>query len=461
MFDGAAFTATLTQLAMPVTVVTATGGMSVVMQMQTVAKATIPGGMFVAPRVTSVAVRNIGPGGSITSAAQSFSVGTPAPTLTSLGGVPVPLLVDNPGFTLIVSGTGFIPGTSIVVQGTPITTAFISDTQLSGFVPPSLLISGGTLAVTALKPQPTIGPSNALTMTLTSPLPGVTSIAPSFAETRLTEDAQPLQITVKGFGFVKGSIIQIDKNDVQTTYVSSSQLTGSLAQPQIEKARVALITVKNPDPVVSTFHFDSPMPLSLYNPVPTVTSLDASALLFDPNPRFEGDTPQFPAQVVIHGTNFVKDGLIYVYGTPCDDLAGGFAGQRISSTVIVGSVTIACTGLYRIGVVNPQPGGGISTLLSFTVSDYSAPSPVVVGGLSPAAVSANSGSFDLTISGANFSAGAVVNFGAAVLLPNLVTTNAIIVNVPGYLVKSSGTIPVSVTNPDLTGNSNRILFTVN
>src|SRR5205085_9172687 len=175
--------------------------------------------------------------------------------------------------------------------------------------------------VTALKPQPTIGPSNALTITLTSPIPGVTSIAPSFAEARLTEDAQPLQITVRGFGFVSGSVIQIDKNDVQTKYVSSSQLTGMLVQPQIEKARIALISVKNPDPVVSTFHFDSPIPLSLYNPVPTVTSLDSSALLFDPNPRFLNDKPMIPAQSILHGTKFVKEGLVYIYGTPCDDLA--------------------------------------------------------------------------------------------------------------------------------------------
>jgi hypothetical protein len=150
-----------------------------------------------------------------------------------------------------------------------------------------------------------------------------------------------------------------------------------------------------------------------------------------------------------------------VYGTPCDDLAGGFAGTRISSTVIIGSINIACIGTYKIGVVNPQPGGGLSTLLSFNVSTYSAPTPVVVAGLSPASVSANSGSFVLTISGSNFNSGAVVNFGAAVLTPALVTSNTIIVNVPGYLVTTSGAIPVSVTNTDLTGNSNRILFTVN
>ena len=151
---------------MPVAVVTATGGIAVVLQTQTVLKATIPASMLAVPRVTSVAVRNNGPGGSVMSAAQSFSVGTPPPVLSSLSGVPNPLLAGNPGFTLTVTGTGFVPGTSILVQGFPIATTFISNTQLNGSVPGFLLLTANTLNVTAVNPQPTVGSSNALTMTI-------------------------------------------------------------------------------------------------------------------------------------------------------------------------------------------------------------------------------------------------------------------------------------------------------
>ena len=166
IFDGIAFPGTLTQAGVPVAVVTATGGIAVVLQTQTVLKATIPASMLAVPRVTSVAVRNNGPGGSVMSAAQSFSVGTPPPILSSLSGVPNPLLAGNPGFTFTVTGTGFVPGTSILVQGFPITTTFISNTQLSGSVPGFLLLTANTLNVTAVNPQPTVGSSNALTMTV-------------------------------------------------------------------------------------------------------------------------------------------------------------------------------------------------------------------------------------------------------------------------------------------------------
>src|SRR5262249_22903181 len=163
-------------------------------------------------------------------------------------------------------------------------------------------------------------------------------------EARVTENALPTPITVRGFGFVRNSVIQIDGKDVPTTFTDSTTLSGAVPQQQMENARIALISVKNPDPVASAFHYDSPVPLSVYNPVPTVTSLDASTLLFDPTPRYLNDTPKFPAQIIIHGTNFVKTGLVYIYSTPCDSLAGGFSGNRVSSTVIIGGINIACKG---------------------------------------------------------------------------------------------------------------------
>jgi hypothetical protein len=378
-------------------------------------------------------------------------------------GVPNPLLVGNAGFTLTVLGTGFVQGTAIVVGNTSLVTVFDSDTQLRAFVPASLLQAGGTVSVTVIKPQPTIGPSNALQIVLTSPAPGLLSVEPAFSEARLTETALPFQVTVTGFNFVANSVAQIDGTDVPTTFLNPTTVVASIPQPQMETARIALITVRNPDPIISTFHFDNAALLSIYNPVPTVTSIDVSLLTYDPTPRFQGDNPLYPAQVLIHGTNFAKDALSrYLTGSPCLDKSGAFTGVRYSSTLIIAKVNIACTGAYQFGFTNLQPGGGVSNLMSFNVSPYTPPgSPVTVSGLAPAARDSASGPFDLTIMGANFSDAPVVNFGTAVLFPTSVTANTIVVKVPAYLVSRPGMFPVSVTNPDLTGNSNAVLFTVN
>lgn len=394
----------------------------------------------------------------MSSASTIFSVGNPAPVLTSMSGVPDPLLIGHPGFTLIVNGTGFTSATTIRINGIAIATTFISSTQLRGVVPAALLGEGGVLRITALNPSPTVGPSNELTVALFNPIPGVLSITPNFSEVRLDPNALPLVITVRGFGFRPGAVVQVESTDVPTEFRSSIELVATVPQKVLETAAIVVVRVKNPEP---TLGISEAQPLSIYNLVPTVTSVESSLLLYDPIPRFEGDTGVYTAQVVIRGTNFVKTDLRYIFSSPCPDLSAGLTGERVSSTMIIGKIAIACTGTYSLGAVNPAPGGGRTSLISFTVATYVAPTPLTVVGLAPAAVLAGAGTFTMTITGSNFADGAVVNFGTAVLFPTSITPNVIVVTVPSYLVSSFGIVPVSVTNPNVTGNSNRILFTVN
>ena len=69
--------------------------------------------------------------------------------------------------------------------------------------------------------------------------------------------------------------------------------------------------------------------------------------------------------------------------------------------------------------------------------------------------------FELTINGANFQPGALVNFGTAILTPDTVSGSTITVNVPSYYVPTTGIIPVTVTNPGTGGTSTRLLLIVN
>lgn len=458
VFEGVAVLTTISTAALPVTVAGATGGTVTVIQNVQALKTVLEAAKLAVAHIGSFFIRTNGPGGSASSDAVAFVVGGAAPVLTSMTGVPDPLLIGNPGFTLTVNGTGLTAETVLRVGETALATTFLSSTQLRALVPPSLLGEGGLLKVTALNPQPTVGPSNALTVSLFNPIPGMTSISPNSTAVRLDPNSLPLELTVNGFGFSKDAIVTVEGTEVPTEYRSSILLVGSVPQKVLEAAKILVVKVKNPPPTLGT---SEALPLSLYNLVPTLRSLDASPLVFDPNPRFKDDKPSFTAQVVIRGTNFTKDGLIYVIGTPCDNDVGGLGGERVSSTLIVGTIKIACLGLYRLGVVNPQPGGGLSELLGFTVSEYTAPTAVSITGLAPAGIVAGGDTFTLTISGSNIATGAVVNFGTAVLFPASVTSNAIVVTVPSYLVKSSGIVPVSITNPDATGNSNRLLFTLN
>jgi hypothetical protein len=460
VFEGTPVFTTIGTAALPVTVSGATGGTVTVVQNVTALKATISAARLAVAHTGSFVVRTHGPGGSVSSATVTFVVGNPAPVITSMSGVPDPLLIGNPGFTLVVNGTGFTSTTTLQVNGVALATTFVSPTQLRAFVPPQLLGQGGVLRVTALNPSPTVGPSNALEVSLFNPIPGVLSITPNFTEVRLDPNSLPLQMTVRGFGFSAAAVALIDGVEVPTVVRNSIELVASIPQKVLETARIAVVQVRNPPPTLGTSEAQA---ISIFNLVPTVTSVEASPLFWDPIPRFVGDPQTYPGQIIIRGTNFVRaeDGLKFLFSTPCDDKAGGLTGDRVSSTLIIGRIQIGCAGTYRLGATNPQPGGGVGNLLAFTVATYAAPAAHSVSGLAPAAIVAGSGTFTLTITGSGFAAGAVVNFGTAVLFPTSVTFNAIQVTVPSYLVTSFGVIPVSVTNPDVTGNSNRLLFTVN
>jgi hypothetical protein len=74
-----------------------------------------------------------------------------APTLVSPGGS---------GFTLSVSGTGFVSGATVDFNGTPLTTTFIDREHLTAMVSAADVADAGTAAITVVNPAPGGGASN-------------------------------------------------------------------------------------------------------------------------------------------------------------------------------------------------------------------------------------------------------------------------------------------------------------
>ena len=95
----------------------------------------------------------------------SIQINSPAPS-----GNPVPFLNQplvptavssgSPGFTLNVSGTGFVPGATVNFNRAPLATTFIDNEHLAAMVPAVDVASPETAAVTVVNPGPGAGPSN-------------------------------------------------------------------------------------------------------------------------------------------------------------------------------------------------------------------------------------------------------------------------------------------------------------
>jgi len=88
-----------------------------------------------------------------------------APAQNSVPLVNQPLVPDTKipgaaGFTLTVTGTGFVSGATVNWNGSPLATTYVSGSRLTASVPASDVAKAGTASVTVVNPGPGGGSSN-------------------------------------------------------------------------------------------------------------------------------------------------------------------------------------------------------------------------------------------------------------------------------------------------------------
>uniref|UniRef100_UPI0023F2BC62 IPT/TIG domain-containing protein n=1 Tax=Metallibacterium scheffleri TaxID=993689 RepID=UPI0023F2BC62 len=113
----------------------------------------------------TVSVVTPAPGGG--SASASFAVDYPVPILSAIS--PTSAQGGASSATITATGSNFVPASTIDWNGTPLTTSYISATQLSAMVPSSDLAAAGSIAVTAATPAPGGGTSSAITFAVSAP----------------------------------------------------------------------------------------------------------------------------------------------------------------------------------------------------------------------------------------------------------------------------------------------------
>jgi uncharacterized protein (TIGR03437 family) len=173
------------------------------------------------------------------------------PGLTSLS--PSTAVAGAGAFTMTVNGSGFVSGSVVQWNGAALTTTFVSATQLTAAVPASDIASIGVEQVSVINPGG--GASNALSFTIqasvTSQPLSITSIAPSSA----TAGGGAFTLTVNGSGFspslnslqgpIPGTVVQWNGTALQTTFISSTQLTAAVPAGDLASVGTAQVTVAN------------------------------------------------------------------------------------------------------------------------------------------------------------------------------------------------------------------------
>jgi hypothetical protein len=379
---------------------------------------------------------------NVTSNLETFTVG--GPTLTSISPTGTTIGVTN-STTLTVNGTNFVNGVSTVTwcnscgsNPTPLTTTFVSSSQLTAVIPASLITGQGSVQIGVQNGNvPSTG-----TQFFTIGAVGLTMIAPSTA----SAGSPGFSITITGSNFTSAaSVVFTLGTTVQsltTTFISATQLQAFVPTSLLTTAGTANVSVQVGTSVSNAATF------SIVGP--TISTLT-------PNQSATG-VGSFP--ITVAGSNFLSGSIVqWTFGGTTTPLSTSF--QDASTLVaVVNSAQVTTAGTALVSVLNT--GGAVSPSVIFTVG--AAPSiNTNSSGITPATATAGSGTTAITITGTNFQTGSIVTWNNAGTITNLATgfnsATQLTATVPAALLATSGSALVTVQNPGPV-NSNSVTFTI-
>ncbi len=273
----------------------------------------------------------------------------------------------------------------------------------------------------------TCAQTGTITISGANPAPVLTSVNPSSA----TANSGAFTLTANGGAFTPSSVVRWNGQNRTTTFVSATQLTATIPASDLANPGTAQVTVFTPTPGggtsgAVTFTITAP------NPVPSITSLSPNSAV--------GGGPAFT--LTVNGTGFVGASVVRLDG---QDRATTFVNAtrltaQISATDIVGA------GQASVTVFNPPPGGGVSNVATFTITQANSPVPTLTS-ISPNSITAGAAAFALIANGSNFVLSSKVRWNGQDLQTAFGGANQLTAQVPANLVANAGAAQVTVFTP--------------
>lgn len=358
-------------------------------------------------------------------------VNNPAPTITSVA--PTTVLAGMTSQTVTVTGTGFVPTTQIDVNGNARTTTYTSSTQVSVALAAADVSATGSLSLTAVNATPGGGTSTASTVAVNDPLPAVTAVSP---RTVLT-GAGSSTISVTGTNFVPASTVLVNNTSVTTTYVSSTQLTFSMANQST--SAIDTIAVMNPAPgggTVSAGNLFVLVPTS----TPVITSVSPTQLIVG-----SGAT-----SLIVYGSNLMESlgaNSYYVTGTvqwngTALQTSGYLAGSNQALIAQVPASLLNSAGSASITVASLAATPSTSNAVTLPIVN---PPPPTLTSISPAGGPINTAT-SITLYGTGFTSSSTVAINGNNIASQWVSSTELTATIPAGMVLP-GNLNVTVTTP--------------
>jgi hypothetical protein len=293
------------------------------------------------PKVTVV---NPSPGGGTSTPSLTFTVNNPVPSLSSITPTTTPAL--GPAFTLTVNGSNFVTKSSVLWNGTALTTTYVSAAQVTAAVPATDIAAPGTATVTVSNPTPGGGTASpGLTFTIGNPVAVTPVIAPAAGSYGV---GQMVSITDS----TPGATIYYTTNGTGPT-ASSTQYT----KPFLIASSLTVQAI-----AVASGFTQSAVATSAY-------TVGGSAVVLD-LPAVSVTTSSGTVQAEVDGEGLAGQ-VWFAYGTSSTALSSTTAAQALSASTKGQRIQAALTGLnpnttyYYQAVVTTPGGTGSGAIISF------------------------------------------------------------------------------------------------
>lgn len=363
------------------------------------------------------------------------------PVITALA--PASITAGSQSFTLFISGTGFINGSSGVTtafwNGSPRTaTVNTSTNQIALAILPSDVAAPGLAQITASNPGPGGGLSQtAATFLITSVQPSaplITSVNPTTA----SPGGAMFTLTVNGSNFMApsnpavpqqaGSIVEFNTSPHPTTFVNANQLTATINASDILTAGCNSVTVYTPNGV--------------------------GGFIFSPSVSFAVSKSGVPLICAISPATAVQNGPAFTLNVIGANFTGGsavqFDGSAVPTTTVSSSalqaqiptMSLAKVGAFPVTVSNGS-GSATSPAVNFQVT---AAAPTITS-LSPSTSAAGGAAFALTVTGTNYTQDTVIEWDGSPRVTKFNNATTLTAQIQAADIANAGTNSVVAVNP--------------
>ena len=329
------------------------------------------------------------------SAAVSFTVtAVAAPLISSIS--PASFSAGAPATTVVLSGSGFTPATTVEVDNAVQPSTYLSPTSLSFVMPANKLASAGTLKIVAKNGA---AGSSPVSQPVANTVPTVSLLVPA---SFLAGTAGPQTISIQGTGFLSDSTITVNGVVHVATYVSSNTLTTTISTAEMAVAGTLPVIVHSPAPGGG----DS-------NPVDMTISTALALTSMSPSSVIAGGSS--PLTLTLTGSGFTPSTVVEVNG-------GAHPSTFVNSTTIQFALTPVEQSSPGTIVIRVRTSTGspylYSAALNFVVNNT-----VGLDAITPAELFAHSGDTTLHLYGSNMPSDPIVHWRHLLLTSTIVDTS--------------------------------------